>query len=177
MIKKHYITLSIAVLGALLGACQTRIFGLNEAVWNTLSEPEREKVIDGYNRRREIELLNEQKQKEKELENERHRQEVEAQTAPIYAAADAVSVIWGNSNGHSSSFIRIESISSNKGKQVLTIGNEQFEISTFSKMSQAWVRGQKVELTKNEDSLLYPVKIRNMDNGEIVNGRKSKHSN
>jgi len=180
MIKKYYITLSIAALGVLLSACQQRVFGLDEAVWNTLNEQEREKVIDGYNKRREIELVNSQKQKEKELENERHRQEVEAQTAPIYAAADAVSSIWGHSAKESRSdcfpFIRIQSVSSNKGKQVLTIGDDKFEVFTFSKMSHAWVKGQKVELTKNDADLLYPVTIKNIDNGESVIARKAKRS-
>lgn len=180
MIKRYFTFLSIAALSVLLGACQQRVFGLDEAVWNTLNEQEREKVIDGYNKRREIELVNAQKRKEKELENERHRQEIEAQTAPIYAAADAVSSLWGSSGRESRfdrfPFVCIQSVYSNKGKQLLTIGDEQFEVSMFSKMSQAWVKGQKVELTKNDADLLYPVTIKNIDNKESVVARKSKRS-
>ncbi len=180
MTKKHYITISIGALSILFGGCQQRVFGLDEAVWNTLNQQEREKVIDGYNKRKEIELVNSQKQKEKELENEHHRQEVEAQTAPIYAAADAVSSIWGHSAKESRSdcfpFIRIQSVSTNKGKQILTIGDDQFEVSAFSKMSHAWVKGQKVELTKNDADFLYPVAIKNIDNGEKVIAKKSKRS-
>ncbi len=173
MRNRHSVTLSLLALTFLLGACQSRIFGLDETVWSTLSEPEREKVIDGYNKRKEIELLNAQKERAQELENERHRQEVEAQTAPIYAAADAVSAMWGNSKSSGSVSLRIQAISSKQGKQVITIGNEAFEVSTFSNMSEAWVAGQKVELIKNEDSLLYPVKIKNRDNGESVEARKA----
>ena len=180
MTKKYFAALSVALLSIFLGACQQRIFGLDEAVWSTLNEQEREKVIDGYNERREIELVNAQKRKEKELENERHRQEVEAQTAPIYAAADAVSSIWGNSTKEARSdcfsSVRIQSTSSNKGKRVLIIGDDQFEISPFSKMSHAWVKGQKVELTENEDDFFYSIKIKNIDNGESVVARKSKRS-
>ncbi|HEX2583214.1 MAG TPA: hypothetical protein VHL30_03770 [Chlamydiales bacterium] len=173
----YFATLSVAFLSLFLGACQQRIFGVDEAIWSTLNEQEREKVIDGYNKRKEIELVNAQKQQEKELENERYRQEIEAETAPFYAAADAVSFLWGNSTkkGRSDCFspIRIQAISSHKWKPVLTIGDEKFEVSPFSKMSQAWVKGQKVALTKNEDDCFYPVKIKNFDNRESVVARKT----
>lgn len=174
--NRVFAILSILVMGSLFTACQHRVFGVDEAVWTTLNESEREKVIDGYNRRKEIELANEMRQKEKELENQRHRQEVEAQTAPFYAAAGAVSSIWGSGKEQAPSFspLHIESISSEKGKQVLTIGDTRFEVPFLSKMSQAWVRGQKVELLHNEADLLYPVKIRNLDNGESVSARKVK---
>lgn len=174
---KKYRFLSIAVFSIFLASCQQKMFGVDEAVWSTLNKQEREKVIDGYNKRREIELANAQKQKEKELENMRLVQEVEAQTAPFYAVADAMSSVFGNSSrksrSDSFSFIRIQSVFSEQEKQMLMIGDDQFEVSRFSKMSHAWVKGQKVELTKNNDSFFYPVTIKNLDNGESVVARKS----
>lgn len=169
MIKKYCIALSLTALSAFLGSCQQRVFGVDEAIWSSLSEQEREKVIDGYNKRREMELVHAQKQKEQELEKIHYHLDTDGQS---FSASSS----WGNSNHRSSFFslVRIQSISSNKGRQVLTIGDEQFEISLFSRMSHAWVKGQKVELTKNDSDLLYPVTIRNVENGESVAARKSR---
>jgi hypothetical protein len=148
-------------------SCQQKMFGVDEATWTTLNEQERDKVIDGYNKRREIELANRIKREEKELENERHRQEVEAQTAPFYAAADAISSICKGSN-ECSIGNRIQAIS----RKAITIQGTEFEISPYSKMSDAWLKGQKVRVSKNEESLLYSVHIKNLDNGEIIAARK-----
>lgn len=156
MTKKYYI--SLAILGLLTAGCQQRVFGVDEAVWSTLNAKEREQVIEGYNKR-----------KEKELDNERHRQEMEAQTAPIYAAAGVVSSIMGSAN-HKDSSLCIQSIS--PSTHTLTIGDDQFEVSIFSKMSHAWVKGQKVSLSKNENDVFHPVKIKNLDNGETVIAKK-----
>ena len=119
MKNRHKLLPIIALFALVLGGCSPRVFGVDETVWTTLSESEREKVIEGYN-----------KQKEKELENERHRLEIEAQTAPIYAAADAISNIWGKSQSKSQRKnynICIESVSSSFSKNTLTIGGDIFE--------------------------------------------------
>jgi len=163
--------LPIALSMIALAGCQQRMFGVDETTWSTLSEQEREKVIEGYNKRREIELVNGLKTKEKELENERHRQEVEAQTAPFYAAADAISSICGKETKESSSN-RIQAISPKYSSQVLTIRDTQFKISPFTKMSDAWLKGQRVQISKNDEDLYYSVKIKNLENGEVVSARK-----
>lgn len=162
----------VFIVCTLLSSCQPGIFGVNEAVWNTLSTEEREKVIEGYNKRKEMELVNRQKREEKQLENERHRQEVEAQTAPFYIAADALSSLCGKHNKSKRS-LRITCVS--KNRRTLTVGDTELNIDPFSKMSHAWVTGQKVQLVKNEQSLLYPIKVINLDNGEIVTAKKSKN--
>lgn len=171
--KKRLTVVSIAFLMTICTSCQQRIFGIDQEVWSTLNEHEREKVIDGYNNRKEIALVNGQKREEKELENERHRQEIEAQTAPIYAIADAVSSVYRNCDKEIENFTRIQSIST-KGKQKLLLRDIRFDVSPFSKMSDAWLKGQKVQLLKNEDDGLYSVTIKNLDNGECVNARKVK---
>lgn len=158
----------------ILASCQQRMFGVDEATWTTLSEQEREKVIEGYNKRKEIELANKLKTKEKELENERHRQEVEAQTAPFYAAADAISSVCGKHEDKVYYSNRIQAISSKIGKKVLTIQGTEFEVSPFTKMSDAWIQGQRVQISQNEDEHFYSVKIKNLDNGETVSAKKKK---
>lgn len=168
---KKYLLIAAALAVA---ACQQRMFGVDEATWITLNEKEREQVIEGYNKRKEIELSNAQKQKEKELENERHRQEIEAQTAPFYAAADAISSICGNKGEGVVASNRIQEINKKLGRQTVTISDTVFEISPFSKLSDAWLKGQKVQVSKNEDELLYSVKIVNIDNGESVNARPKR---
>lgn len=153
-----------------LAGCQQRMFGVDETTWSTLSEQEREKVIEGYNKRREIELANGLKTKEKELENERHRQEVEAQSAPFYAAADAISSIYGKEVKESSN--KIQNVSGKWSDQTLTIRDTQFKVSPFTKMSDAWLKGQRVQISKNDEDLFYSVKIKNLENGEVVSARK-----
>lgn len=168
---KKYLVIAVALTVA---ACQQRMFGVDEATWVTLNEKEREQVIEGYNKRREIELVNSQKQKEKELENERHRQEIEAQTAPFYAAADAISSICGNKGECTTASNRIQELNRKASRQTVTIAGTVFEVSPFSRFSDAWLKGQKVQVSKNEDELLYTVKIVNLDNGESVNARPKK---
>ncbi|MBX7066459.1 MAG: hypothetical protein K1X28_04455 [Parachlamydiales bacterium] len=159
-----------------IAACQQRMFGVDEATWNTLSEKEREQVIEGYNQRKEIALENERQQKEKELENERRRQEIEAQTAPFYAAADAISSICNKGENKVASTRIQEVVVKHLGRQTITIADTKFEVSPFSKMSDAWLKGQKVQVSKNDDELLYTVKILNLDNGETVNARQKRQS-
>ena len=174
--KRLFAIFAISVFALLASACAQRVFGVDEAVWNTLNTQERDKVIDGYNKRKEIELANDQTRKEKELENERHRQEVDAQTAPFRAAADAISSVYGahNKDNPTDSEIRIQSLSENRGRQTLTIADTQFDVSPLSKLSHAWVKGQKVRLLKNDDEFFYSVKIKNLDNGESVFAKKAK---
>jgi hypothetical protein len=167
--KKNFV-LPIILSAIALAGCQQRMFGVDETTWSTLSEQEREIVIEGYNRRREIELANGLKTKEKELENERHRQEVEAQTAPFYAAADAISSMCGKEEKTQSSN-RIQALS-HRGGQSLTIRDTEFKVSYLTKMSDAWLKGQRVQISKNDDDMFYSVKIKNLENGEVVLARK-----
>jgi hypothetical protein len=172
---KKYLALSTLFVLLATSSCGQRMFGVDEATWNTLSEQEREKVIDGYNQRKELALINEQKEREKELENERHRQEVEAQTAPFYAAADAISSICEKTHKEpkaSKYADRIQAVSNKIGDHVVTIGDTKFEVSPFTKMSDAWIKGQKVQVLKNDKEIFYSVKIKNLDNGETVSARK-----
>ncbi|MBX9743926.1 MAG: hypothetical protein K2X08_01805 [Chlamydiales bacterium] len=162
----------VFIVCALLSSCQPGIFGVDEVVWNTLSTEEREKVIEGYNKRKEMELVNRQKRDEKQLENERHRQEVEAQTAPFYIAANALSSLCSK-HDKSKGSLRISFVSNDR--RTPTVGDTELHIYPFSKMSHAWVNGQKVQLLKNEESLLYPIKVINLDNGEVVTAKKSKN--
>jgi len=180
---KKSVLFSMAALAFTLCSCQQRMFGLDEATWATLSEQEREKVIVGYNSRKEMELVNEQKTREKQLENERRSKEIEAETAPFYAAADAISSICevskkqpksSSSKREFNESNRIQAVSSKIGKQVVTIAETQFEVSPFTKFSDAWLKGQKVEISKNDHDMFYSVRIKNLDNGEVVSARKSK---
>lgn len=154
----------------LVASCQQTMFGVDQEVWSTLSEKEREKVIEGYNERKEMELAHQQKRQEKELEIERRQKEIDAQNAPIYAAAEAVTSIF-RGESENSPMIRIQSIQSKRGKQILTIRDEQFEVPSYIKMD-SWLKGQRVEL-RNGESFLYPVDIKNLDNGDRVSARKS----
>lgn len=173
---KHCAIFSTILFSLLFTSCHPRVFGVDEAVWNTLNEPERTKVIEGYNRRRETELANQQKEREKELDNQRHRQELDAQNAPFYAAADIVSSICQTDSKEKRSYgTWIQSLSSKHGRQTVTIRDESFEVSWTAEMSDAWLKGQQVEVLKNDD-LLYPVTIKNLENGESVHARKKKHS-
>ncbi len=113
------------------------VFGVDEALWNTLSAQERERVIEGFNKRKEMELVNRQKREEKELENQRHRQ-------------------------------------TDVGRRTLVVGSTELEISPFPGMSEAWVKGQRAKLRKNDESLMYPIQIENLDNGETVSGKKAR---
>jgi hypothetical protein len=176
MKKIFYLTLPLTAGFLFLGGCQKTVFGVNEAVWEHLNETEREKVIEGYNKRQELELANLQKQKEKELENERHRQEVAEKTAPFYAAVNVVSALSKGSKKNSSyrTPLYIQAISHEIGSHTVTIGDELFEVSVFSKISDAWVKGQEVVLTSSDKKGLYPVKIKNLDNGETLDARKVK---
>lgn len=74
--------------------------------------------------------------------------------------------------GRANRGIRIESISTSRGKKILTIRGTSYEVSPISQMSDAWVQGQKVELSKNEQDLYYSVTISNIDNGESVVAKK-----
>lgn len=170
---KKCFALSAIFLILATSSCQQRMFGVDEATWTTLSEQEREKVIDGYNQRKELALINEQKEREKELENERHRQEVEAQTAPFYAAADAISSICEKSSPKDRKQAdRIQAVTNKIADHTVTIGDTKFEVSPFTKMSDAWIKGQRVQVLKNDNELFYTVKIKNIDNGETVSARK-----
>lgn len=68
--------------------------------------------------------------------------------------------------------IRIQSITTKNGRTVLRISNEEFEVSPFSQMSDAWVEGQRVKLVKNPVFSYYDVLIENIDNGEQVKAKK-----
>lgn len=169
--------LSLLGLGACLlffSGCQSRVFGVDEEVWATLSESQREKVIEGYNKRKEIQLAGAHKRKERELQLFERQQEIDAQTAPFYAAADAFSLFWGPGKEERLSSLRITSLSKDFGTRVIVIGDTRFEVSPFTKMSDAWLKGQRVKLLKNEESLLYSVTVRNLDNGENIYVRKAR---
>lgn len=168
------IIFSLAAFLLSCSSCQTTVFGVNETVWNTLSESEREKVIEGYNQRKQMQLVQAHQQKEKELENQQRQQEIDGQIAPFYAAADAISLFWGNEKQERISPLRITSLSKDFGTKIIVIGETRFEVSPFTKMSDAWLKGQRVRLLKNEESLLYSVTIRNLDNGENIFARKAR---
>lgn len=170
--RMAWIVIGISTL--LLGSCQQQVFGVDQTVWTILSEKERQQVIEGYNRRKELALLQEEKKRDQELENDGLQFELSAESGSIYGEPDSMSFRWGSGSRKPefNDTIRVQSISSKMGRQILTIGGEQFEISTFTRLSQAWVKGQKIELSKNESDMFYPVSIRNLDNGECVNARK-----
>lgn len=151
----------------LLTACQPTIFGIDEQLWHTLSENERSLVIEGYNKRAAVAQTNAQNQREKELENERRRMELDAQNAPLYAAADAISAICGKASATS-----IESLGKEGFRQTITIAGDKFEVSPFKEMSDAWVKRQRISLSKGNDTF-YPVKIFNHDTNEFINARKA----
>lgn len=162
--------LSAIVLSFCLVSCQQSFFGLDEATWTTLSEQEREKVIDGYNKRKELRLIAKQKEEEHEREKELRRQEIEAENAPLYAVADVVSTIVRGSNDETHT-LRIQSIQDQPfKKKLLTVRDQVYEVSSYEKLD-SWIRGQRIEIKKN-DSFLYPVKIKNLENGESVLAHK-----
>ena len=45
--------LSIGIGCFLIAGCRNQVFGVDEKVWNTLSENEKRQVIDGYNKEKE----------------------------------------------------------------------------------------------------------------------------
>lgn len=159
MKNKHPFLLLIALLTTLSG-CQRKIFGIDEDVWTSLSEQQKDKTIEGYNKRRELALLQAQNK----------------ETPFVDIQPDSFSLSWNSSDPTTKldTSVHIQSISSHRGSPVLTIGDCQFKVSPFSKMSKAWVQGQKVKLTKNNDSLSYPVTIYNLENKESVLANKKQ---
>jgi hypothetical protein len=177
--KKACVLVSVALSIFALVGCQKQTFGVDEDIWSGLSETERAKVIEDYNKKEELKIAGEQKIREKELENERAAKELEARTAPIHAAADVISSLRGNSKHESrkdskkesSKTLEIRSIKSTFSSQVITIDDSSFEVSPFSTASKAWMKGQKVKLSSDSKNSLYPVVIKNLDNGEEVFAR------
>ena len=125
--------LFVVALVFCLVSCQQSFFGVDEATWTTLSEKEREKVIEGYNDRKELQLIAKNKEEEYERQKDLRRQEIEAENAPLYAVADVVSTIVKGSNNEGCG-LRIQSIQDKPFKPKLLIVSDQvYEISTFSK--------------------------------------------
>lgn len=180
--KKAHVLYSFTFCILALTGCQKQMFGVDETMWGTLNEQERVKVIEDYNKKEEQRIANEQATREKKLENERAAKELEAKTAPYYAAADVVSSLCGNSKCKSRKISKkgfrsanvIQSVSSTYRGQVVNIEGTAFEISPFSRMSDAWVSGQEVKLSSSDEEAFYSVKIKNLDNGEKVFARKKK---
>jgi|GEM_PF-6572687 hypothetical protein len=166
--KKIAIWAAIAMV-ACFSSCEKSVFGVDESVWVTLNEKEREQVIDGYNKHEELKIENRQKERELELENERQRQELEAQNAPFKAVASVVSSIAGNVSGHGSPYI--QSIKREHFKTILQIGDTSFEISPFSANIDHWISHQPVKIGKTSDPF-HSISIKNLDNGETVQARR-----
>ena len=152
-----------------LSSCEKSMFGVNESVWVTLNEKEREQVIDGYNKQQELKIENRQKERELELENERQRQEFEAQNAPFKTVASVVSSLAGSVSGHGSTYI--QSIKKEHFKTIMQISNTNFEISPFSANIDHWVSHQPVKIGKTSDPF-YSISITNLDNDETVQARR-----
>lgn len=41
-----------------LSGCESRVFGIPQSQWNTLTPAQKQQVIDGYNERRRIDAIN-----------------------------------------------------------------------------------------------------------------------
>ena len=160
---------NVVALVCFLSSCEKSVFGVNETVWVTLNEKEREQVIDGYNKHQELKIENRQKERELELENERQRQELDAKNAPFKAVANVVSAIAGNASGYGST--SIQSIKKERFTTVMQISNTYFEISPFSPNIDHWIAQQPVKISKASDPF-YSISIMNLDNGETVQARR-----
>lgn len=69
--------------------------------------------------------------------------------------------------------LRIESVViQDNNKPIITIEGQEFEVSPFSEIGDAWIRGQRVEITQGKKSSYYNIDIKNLDNGETVKVRR-----